>query len=478
MAVNNFLPLLYSPTPNTKPLVNTRLTGELWTNFADNQIGLIDAARASQPLIAVRYFSALTAYVGGDFVVQAGKIYVAKAAVPVGAFNATQWTALGTAADTAALYVALTGSTMTGPLILSADPTAALGAASKQYVDAVRTLTGNYLPLAGGTLTGALTGTTASFSGVLLAADPTASNGAATKSYVDAKFGGNYLPISGGTLTGGVSGPAGTFAALAATGGSSIVQAVAGGQGYLTLASPGGGSWMGYLMYSTTNNHVSLVNATGGGTLDLYPDNSMVASGSFQTQGVLKAQANVQVRSSDNNACMYLYDTSSNPRGQFQYFGASGQLQITLSPQNNWLALTSNTAFNVSASTAIKPGGGSWTAASDERIKNVHGDYSLGLEEVVQLRPVVYTYKGNDAAPGELSLHTNVLETEFIGFVAQELETVFPGMVTQGEGFVDGEPVTDLRNVDVSTLIYALVNAVKTMAARIEALEANQPVKT
>ena len=49
------------------------------------------------------------------------------------------------------------GGAMTGPLTLAADPTLALGAATKQYVDAVRTLlTGSYLPLAGGTLSGGL----------------------------------------------------------------------------------------------------------------------------------------------------------------------------------------------------------------------------------------------------------------------------------------------------------------------------------
>lgn len=57
-----------------------------------------------------------------------------------------------------------TGSTMTGPLVLSAAPTATLGAATKGYAD-----TGDAarLPLTGGTLTGALAGTTASFSGAM-----------------------------------------------------------------------------------------------------------------------------------------------------------------------------------------------------------------------------------------------------------------------------------------------------------------------
>jgi len=81
----------------------------------------------------------------------------------------------------------LGGGTLSGPLSLAADPTVALGAATKQYVDT------KYLALAGGTLTGPL----------LLAADPTGALGAATKQYVDNRVtSASYLPIIGGTLTG------------------------------------------------------------------------------------------------------------------------------------------------------------------------------------------------------------------------------------------------------------------------------------
>lgn len=60
------------------------------------------------------------------------------------------------------------GDTMTGPLVLSGDPTQPMEAATKQYADKM-------LPLAGGTMTGALT----------LPADPTSDMQAATKKYVD-----------------------------------------------------------------------------------------------------------------------------------------------------------------------------------------------------------------------------------------------------------------------------------------------------
>jgi hypothetical protein len=89
------------------------------------------------------------------------------------------WTSLISALGN---YVAKTGDTMTGPLILSGDPTTALGAATKQYVDSAVTLTSLratldpvYVNVTGDTMTGLL----------ILSGDPTAALGATTKQYVD-----------------------------------------------------------------------------------------------------------------------------------------------------------------------------------------------------------------------------------------------------------------------------------------------------
>jgi hypothetical protein len=87
-------------------------------------------------------------------------------------------------------FLPVTGGTMGGPLILSADPTANLQASTKQYVDSnvttINTSLNNYLLKAGGTITGNLTinGSTT------LSADPTLALQAATKQYVDGKFSG------------------------------------------------------------------------------------------------------------------------------------------------------------------------------------------------------------------------------------------------------------------------------------------------
>ncbi len=105
-------------------------------------------------------------------------------------------------ADWAANTVPLAGATLTGALTLAGDPTATLQAATKRYVD---NQFGAALSKTGGTLTGALT----------LAADPAASLQAATKQYVDNQLA-SLLPKAGGTLSGALTLPADPTASLQA----------------------------------------------------------------------------------------------------------------------------------------------------------------------------------------------------------------------------------------------------------------------
>jgi hypothetical protein len=122
-----------------------------------------------------------------------------------------------------------------------------------------------------------------------------------------------------------------------------------------------------------------------------------------------------------------------------------------------------------------KPNGGLWGDISDARIKNVLGDYESGLKEILCLRPRMYSFKGNDSLePSSKSRHelSAKEQKKFIGLVAQECEEAMPEMVSDIEGYIDGEKVNDLRELDTSPLIYALVNAVKELAIRVETIEA------
>jgi len=158
-----------------------------------------------------------------------------------------------------------------------------------------------------------------------------------------------------------------------------------------------------------------------------------------------------------------------------------------------------NTHLSLQAGSGWKPGGGQWDAVSDIRIKDVKGEYTRGLADLIKLRPVIYTYKGNDckmrpsnlveqpSEDGMILLHEKeeptapyrnsqhyqaaVDQEEFVGLVAQEVEPVFPTMVRQRPGWINNVPVTDMKTLHTSELIYALVNAVKELSAKVAALE-------
>ena len=114
-----------------------------------------------------------------------------------------------------------------------------------------------------------------------------------------------------------------------------------------------------------------------------------------------------------------------------------------------------NYLFEVDGS-AGKPGGGSWTNSSDERLKDIMGEYNPGLDEIASLNPVVFYYKVDN--PRGLPS-----ENEYVGFIAQEVQVVFPEAVSEGpDGYLD----FNMHPVNV-----ALVNAVKELKVENDALK-------
>jgi len=141
------------------------------------------------------------------------------------------------------------------------------------------------------------------------------------------------------------------------------------------------------------------------------------------------------------------------PTGSSNYFGRSVGIGVFI-PGSFLLAVNGN---------AAKPGGGSWSSLSDERLKTIHGNYEKGLSEVLSLQPVRFNYLV------ENPLDFNIDE-EQIGFVAQQVQHIFPEAVqTLNNGYL---------SFNMHAINVALVNSVKELStiieaqnARIEALE-------
>ncbi len=117
---------------------------------------------------------------------------------PTGAQDAATKNYVDTTTTANPIYVAVAGDTMSGALAMGTnkstglgDPTAAQDAVTKTYVDTANstqdTAIAAKLPLAGGTMTGAIAMGTSKITGL---GDPTAAQDAATKNYVDTQIAG------------------------------------------------------------------------------------------------------------------------------------------------------------------------------------------------------------------------------------------------------------------------------------------------
>lgn len=120
--------------------------------------------------------------------------------------------------------------------------------------------------------------------------------------------------------------------------------------------------------------------------------------------------------------------------------------------------------LQLSADSAAKPSTNTWTIASDARLKTVLGNYEKGLDAICALRPVRYQYNGlgGMAADGK----------EHISIVAQEAQEVFPECIGtfQGKLHEDDEEEMELLNYNGHAVTFALINAVRELKARLDAL--------
>jgi hypothetical protein len=144
--------------------------------------------------------------------------------------------------------------------------------------------------------------------------------------------------------------------------------------------------------------------------------------------------------------------------GGLQIYNSDAKTAIFAKQSNSFVGIgtTSPTqALHVVGNAYKTEGGTSWATSSDIRLKNLMGNYSKGLAEIVALKPVKYIYKKNN--PRQLN-STDVQ----VGFVAQEVQKIFPEAVTKGEdGYLD---------FNIHPINIAFVNAIKELKTENENL--------
>ena len=226
-------------------------------------------------------------------------------------------------------------------------------------------------------------------------------------------------------------------------------------------------------------------NASGSNGIGVYGNSLNGFSGYFS--GKVYMGGNVGIGTSqpqtklhvNNTIRIGLDHTYSSVYGEISHTGGGNGFRINANANGSWadmylqtdgttrlfiesagyvgIGTTSPTAMLSVNGEANKPGGGSWAVFSDVRSKENVVDYTKGLKELLQLRPVSFTYKE------EFGWGNNT----YVGLSAQEVEQVIPSMVDK----ININSIEDFRQVNPNELTFMLINAVKELKAENEALK-------
>jgi hypothetical protein len=226
--------------------------------------------------------------------------------------------------------------------------------------------------------------------------------------------------------------------------------------------APGSNDMPSRLEFSTTADGAAVpterMRITQGGGL------KASTNGSY---GLLSApNAHEFVQASPGSAAFHAYHSATSGQVYGYYF------QFTNQNPNDTTAYVFTSLDNTNANIYTIWSNGTVTARSDAKFKkNIETTRNGYLEDLAQLRVVKYNwYNHEDGTPKEL------------GFIAQEVEQVFPGLVSTApdkddQGNETGEVSKSIKtSVFTPMLVKALQEAlerIKTLEAKVAALEGN-----
>ena len=152
-----------------------------------------------------------------------------------------------------------------------------------------------------------------------------------------------------------------------------------------------------------------------------------------------------------------------NSEGQFKTLTTSTNGHSIVTTQgasssiNLFLGIRSATNVNDGTAVYIVYSNGTYATLSDEtQKKNIESTRSGYLEDLKQLRVVKYNWKDQDDS-----------EPKELGLIAQEVEQVFPGLVSE----IQAESGEANKGVKAGVLPYMLLKALQEATSRIETLE-------
>ena len=217
--------------------------------------------------------------------------------------------------------------------------------------------------------------------------------------------------------------------------------------GYYTTASSSGSTATGYSSQASGPGSTAMGNiAVASGSHSTAMGNSTLASGNDST-----ALGDNTTAASAYETVIGRYNTNTEPISSTDWESRDRLFVIgngtgDTARSDALVVFKSGDLFLFGQ--AYKPDGGMWLNSSDIRLKHIRGEYNSGLEEIAALQPVRYQY-----AVGNARGHDP--EPEYVGFIAQQAQAVFPEAVSEGaDGYLD----FNMHAVNV-----AMVNAIHTL---------------
>lgn len=178
----------------------------------------------------------------------------------------------------------------------------------------------------------------------------------------------------------------------------------------------------------------------------------------------------------NDHVYLQLFARSASPstRSGWIGFGASGTNDLSIANEIEGGGIYINTksggaqsarVYFAADGTAYKPGGGSWAATSDRRLKSDIRDFNQGLDDLLRIHPVWFRYNGKGGTVDD--------GKSYIGVIAQELAPIAPYMINTEKQKIEStdKEKTDVYKVDPSAFTYILINSVKQLALKISSLE-------
>jgi hypothetical protein len=155
------------------------------------------------------------------------------------------------------------------------------------------------------------------------------------------------------------------------------------------------------------------------------------------------------------------------------YMNASTRMYYNSGDQNIYWVINGNIvmntgplgAFKIYNTLAQKPGGGTWVDSSDARLKESVTPLTGALSKINALNPVSYEWKYDRD------------DVSNVGFVAQEVEPIFPRAVSETDPTEEQAPFIPsgdkVKNIGWQNEMFAyLVGAIKELKAEVDALKA------